>query len=333
VFALHGFTIMPAETLHTCTACGRGNFTARGLRAHVCRPAQPGNGDQDNRDHHNPAASTSGLTAPAIAADHGDEASTAARTPASAPGEIRGERSQAVRGELVPVEVEVVAAPGVTEDFAPARTYLAGLRAMGQGAAVMAVMLGTELRRLHKLHGVRRGRPSINSRNVSGIKSRNGSSFTWPEIVKNELGISDDSARNYMELAEAAKKRLPDFGPIAEELLNTPLAQLPDIRRAELTEKTRHLLPNHSAQQLAWDWGISKRPADLGGYHPSKKEPLTADEEIALQRKDAEERIQHIVQVLDLFFVQGCHTFLNKNLRETYAAVFSQAKAKLEEVG
>ncbi len=158
--------------------------------------------------------------------------------------------------------VKVVGEPGISEQFSQARIYRDGLRAMGHGTAVMVVLLGSELKRLHKLHGIRRGRPSANSQSDLGIK--------WEELVKREMDFSDETARNYMALAEQAKIRVPEFAAIAEELLRTPIADLPEVRRAELAERTRNLLPSDSAQQLSWDWGIAKPPANPrgGNRHP-----------------------------------------------------------------
>jgi len=121
---------------------------------------------------------------------------------------------------------------------------------MGQGAAVLAVLLGTELTRLHKLHGIKRGgnrRSKDQTRNVAGLK--------WEELVKQELRISEDSAKRYMDLADGAKKRLPEFASIAEELLSTPLSALPEARRIELAEKTRNILPSETAR-----WRYQRRP-------------------------------------------------------------------------
>lgn len=173
----------------------------------------------------------------------------------------------------------------LSTQFFQAKTYLNGLKAMGQGAAVLAVLLGTELARLHKLYGVKAGRPKNNSHNVVGIK--------WEQLVKQELGISDESARRYMDLAEGAKKRLPEFAPIAEELLTTPLASLPETRRAELAEKTRNILPSESAQELAIEWGLSRRAKPRGGDTTDAQEEDKRTEEekeaerIAALKEDA----------------------------------------------
>lgn len=170
--------------------------------------------------------------------------------------------------------VEIVSAPTLSDEFGQARAYLSAIHCMAGGVAAMAAVLGCELLRLHKLFGIKRGAGAHKSRNTSG--------FTWPDLVKRELGISDDTARNYMALADQAKKNLPDFAPVAQRLLETPLGQLPDVERAALIEKTRGILPSNSAQQLMWDWGIAKAPKDRGGTRTrTKPEPSLGEKEDA----------------------------------------------------
>lgn len=194
-------------------------------------------------------------------------------TPSAAPGgaptsEQPTQALTVVAPGTLSADLEVITEPTLNEDFATARVYLQSARAMAQGAAAMTILLGCELKHLHKKHGIQQGgdRRSDQNRFVSVLK--------WSDIVKQELGISDDSARNYMALAEAAKSRIAEFEPIALSLLDTPLGSLPEIKRAELLEKTKELLPpTYTVQQLMWDWGVQRKPKRTGGHHPRQGPP------------------------------------------------------------
>jgi hypothetical protein len=223
------------ETLHDCPQCGTKNFTAKGLASHNCAKHAA------RRDASLAVARNDKVLT-------GVPAGRKALTITPAPGDPHAIELSAL--DLVP-------APTVSEEFGQARIYVHALEGMAHGMAAIAVVLGAELQRLHGLFGVRAGRPSANSRSRSEI--------SWPDLVDRELGISDDTARNWMHLAEQARKRLPDFAPVAEKLLATPLGALPDLQRAELVEKTRKLLPEESARQLMLDWGIAKKPKARGG--------------------------------------------------------------------
>lgn len=197
-----------------------------------------------------------------------------------------------------PLTVEILPEPTITEEFAQARIYLHTARAMASGAAALTILLGCELRRLHKKHGVRRGgdRRSDQTRINSGLK--------WQDLVKQELGISDDSARNYMALAEAAKSRIPEFQPIAHALLDTPLGSLPEIKRNELLEKTKELLPpTYTAQQLMWDWGVQRQPKPKGGFHPRQGPEPALEERTDGLRVLAEANFKDLIISIDAFAI------------------------------
>ncbi len=249
------------EKLYTCPWCNRPNFTLPGLRGHTCKDGQRPTKEQIK-------------TVLAV---------------------VKPKEMQLA----VATTVEIVAAPGASKEFDQARFFLKMAQvSMAKGAAFM-VMTGIELQRLHKLHAIKPGKPSANSRNVSGIK--------WPELVKQEMGISDDTAANYMKMAEGAKKRLPGFD--AEELLNTPLAQLPDTRREKLIKSVQKLTDGQTAQQLMSDWGIVKKPHGAGlrssahGDKGGRRGKMSAEEQEAVENEaakaDRDALVTASAQVLD----------------------------------
>lgn len=172
--------------------------------------------------------------------------------------------------EIVPAADNSLAAQ--SPEFDPARQYLSAARLHGAATAAFLVLLGVEIKRLRAIHQPKRGQPKKNSRNVSGILS-------WPELIKRELGISDDSARNYEAMAEAGKKHIAELN--AEELLTMPLCQLPDVRREQIVKAVQKVTDGHTAQQLMFDWGIAKKPQGsgaTGGNRPKQKENLPREE-------------------------------------------------------
>jgi hypothetical protein len=192
----------------------------------------------------------------------------------------------------------VVEEASTREAFQQARTYFDALRGMAGGMAALAVIFGAELERLHKLYGIQRGgdRRSDQTRMLSGLK--------WSDLVKRELGISDDTARNYMNLSREARERLPAIRELAETLLTTPLGSMPELKRAALLEKTRSLLPSDSANQLMLDWGIAKKPALRGGHRSGPEKLTSAQQQEAFERA-CRENFERVCMSLDQFIAGG----------------------------
>jgi hypothetical protein len=174
--------------------------------------------------------------------------------------------------EIVPADDKSLAIQ--LPEFNSSRQYLAAAKLHGAACTAFLILLGVEIKRLRRIYQPKRG--NSKSRNVSGFVS-------WPELLRRELDISDDSARNYEAMAEAAKERVKELN--AEELLTMPLCQLPDARREQIVQAVQKVTDGHTAQQLMFDWGIAKKPQGSGatGGRREKKGRTLSDEEIARQ--------------------------------------------------
>lgn len=141
---------------------------------------------------------------------------------------------------------EVVTEPDWKEKFGTARQYQHMVKmSFAQGAAFM-ILCGAELHRLKKELGETRGKHG-KSNNV----------VTFSELANKYAGVTSMTAWRYEQMFQAAKKRVPLLN--AEELLNTPLGLLPELKQQKLLEAVNKVTDGYTAQQLMWDWGIAKR--------------------------------------------------------------------------
>jgi hypothetical protein len=98
---------------------------------------------------------------------------------------------------------------GEAAQWAAVRRYVEGARLFQRASLAAQIMAGMGLLDLRKDYGEKRGgdRKSFAAKN----QKPHGAVFDfsdWPAVVKRELGISDDTARRWMEMATEARKRL-----------------------------------------------------------------------------------------------------------------------------
>lgn len=179
-------------------------------------------------------------------------------------------------------DVEVMTESTVTEDFAQARQFKEMARLSACQATAFVVLTGFELIRLHKTHGVRRGGDHTSE------QSRSRSVLLWGDIVKRELGVTTDTASNWMKMAAECEKRLPQLADI-KLLLDTPLKDLPELKRVRITDGVKSLTDGASAKQLMLDWGITRPPQKQKYTAPRKLSPeeqIEEENEAARMLKD-----------------------------------------------
>jgi hypothetical protein len=100
-----------------------------------------------------------------------------------------------------PAPSTIVATPSAPAAFSAARHHAQEAFRLGSAAANHAILCGIELIRLREAQPELRGRtPS------SGKKTDTIGVLSWPELVRREVGISDDTARQWMQ---AARNQLP----------------------------------------------------------------------------------------------------------------------------
>lgn len=155
----------------------------------------------------------------------------------------------AKEGTIVPEESATMA---VSQEFAAAKEYQQLARLHLHAAAGYMVLTGLELKRLRATHGETRG---------AGLAKDKARNIPWSHLVKQELGISDETARKYIAMAEAAKNRLPIIKQLEQKLLSTPLAMIEE--KEQLVQATLKLTDGHSAKSFMEEMGIAKPPPGI----------------------------------------------------------------------
>jgi hypothetical protein len=162
------------------------------------------------------------------------------------------------------------------------------------------VMAGFELLALRKDHNVKHGGDRRSKPNVSDLIEQT----PWPELVKQNAGISDDTARNYMAMAEACKPRLKKLA--GSDRLRELLLQPPSQWTADdytLIEATVHKITDGKTQlEFMWELGVAKKPQGsgaTGGYRPALGEPvkLTLEQQLEESKRLAAEDFDYIISL------------------------------------
>ena len=112
-----------------------------------------------------------------------------------------------------------------------------------------------------------------------GTSPNRSAKLGWQKRVKAELGISDDTARNWMDMAKACKPRLKKLGGMAsfKDLLQLPPSQWTDVQRDSLSTAVRKITDGKTQLEFMWELGVAKGGKAARGGDTSKGEK---DEEI-----------------------------------------------------
>ncbi|MBX3732613.1 MAG: hypothetical protein KF791_08470 [Verrucomicrobiae bacterium] len=126
------------------------------------------------------------------------------------------------------------------------------------GAVACRVMAGIALLDLHQSHEIRVGRPSDGNADHQ---------LAWPEIVKRELGVSDDTASRWMKMAGAALPRLQsgEAGEVFRQLLTIPITQLTDYQCKVLNQAVEKLVDGRSQLDFMESLGLMAPALPRGG--------------------------------------------------------------------
>lgn len=164
------------------------------------------------------------------------------------------------------------------------RQYAQAAREFGRAQVACQVMAGLELLELRKRHRV-----------TTGKHVNEGPS--WPDLVAEHAGISDDSARRWIAMAEGVRprlKKLPGVGALFRELLERPLHEL-TVEQHHLLEQAVHKATDGMTQiEFLRELGIAKLPpghgvkggARGGGRPPKSLVPPSEEEMQAAARSD-----------------------------------------------
>lgn len=145
-----------------------------------------------------------------------------------------------------------------------------------KGHALMTVTakvcLGLTLQQIKEKEGYRAGRP------VEADK------LTWPELLKAELGISDDTARRFMLAADAVKAKIAKIGG-GEKLigiLGQPVQSLSKANAKALQDAIRTATDGESMTSLLQEFKLIKCPPPAPDHSAGGKAARTKRTDIQL---------------------------------------------------
>lgn len=191
--------------------------------------------------------------------------------------------------EIVPAEMAVE--PQKPNDLvfdpqtsvATVRKYLDAAQKFARCSAAMQVMAGFEMVELKKAGGwVQGGRRGQKPKDL-GFAEHD----TWEDFCAKQLGISGETARTYIAMAEAARprlKKLQGFGGVLEEILQRPVTQIEPEKGEILNQAVHKLTDGKSQLELFREWGLAKKApvpgtgGALGGAGAPRHQPT--EEEI-----------------------------------------------------
>ena len=127
----------------------------------------------------------------------------------------------------------------ITNTWDGVRHWLNAAKMFEQGKLFSQVMTGFELMALHKAHGTNQGA----RRDLCDTTSpQNGGKLDWPELVKKEAGLSEETARRYMLMAKAAAPRLKKL-PLLKNFdpFTTPMSQLSEPQQQGMEKAVKKL--------------------------------------------------------------------------------------------
>lgn len=129
----------------------------------------------------------------------------------------------------------------ITATWDGVRHWINAAKMFEQGKLFSQVMTGFELLALHKANGISQGKRTDLSTNLPHDAG------SWSEIVKKEAGISDDTARRYMDMAKAAAPRLKKLPALKNfDPFTNNIAQLPEPQREALSSAVKKLTDGKS---------------------------------------------------------------------------------------
>lgn len=171
--------------------------------------------------------------------------------------------------------------------------YWADVAGKFQQASLAAqVMAGFALAELRKIHGTNQGkRRDLTSPNDS-------EKLDWPDLVAKEAGISDDTARNWINMAEGIKSRWKTLSPQARlrELMSVPVADW-TVEDTKVVSDALYKVTDGSTQlEFMRELGLAKAKSGNpnGGAHSTGSRKLSLAEQEAKARELALEDSGHM---------------------------------------
>lgn len=173
--------------------------------------------------------------------------------------------------------------------------YWANVAARFQQASLAAqVMAGFALAELRKAHAIKPGNPT-------GKNQHTGEELphdvvipeTWPDLVEKHAGISDETARRWIAMAEGIKARWKKLAPQArlKQLMSVPVNDWTDDDSKLVAESLHKVTDGQSQLVFMRELGLAKERQGAGATGgvgaPGQKKNLTMAEEVSLRREQA----------------------------------------------
>lgn len=175
--------------------------------------------------------------------------------------------------------------------------YWADTAAKLSHASIAAqVMAGFALLELHKKHNVKAGQPKKELPNHSEILSDasdqpDTSDKKWPDLVKDNAGVSEDTARNWMKMADGIKAKWKKLAPQEKlrELMSVPVGEWNDKQVAAVQTAVQKATDGMTQTEFLRELGIAKKAPGNPNAKGGEKKKLTMSEEAELRKRQATE--------------------------------------------
>jgi len=157
--------------------------------------------------------------------------------------------------------------------------YWADMAAKFQHASVAAqVMAGFALCELRKAHGTNQGK------RTDLTSPHDAEKLDWPELVEQHAGISDDTARRWMLMAEGIKARWKKLAPQArlKELMSVAPSDWNEKDTKLVTDSLHKVCDGQGQLEFMRELGLAKKPT--GNTTTTNRTPpgkLSAEEQAA----------------------------------------------------
>lgn len=162
-----------------------------------------------------------------------------------------------------------LAFPAESNTWDAVRYWVGTSARFAQASLACQVMAGFALRELHAASKIKPGNP--NPETGRGNQLPNDSVIdhggkSWPEIVKAEAGISDDTARNWMAMADKLKskwKKLPIKDRLSALMTVAP-SQWQETDAKLISDAVHKATDGRTQLEFMWELGIAKKPQGSG---------------------------------------------------------------------
>lgn len=203
------------------------------------------------------------------------------------------------RGQVVPAPqiglVGRVSSPGVPgpASWAQVKYWATNAGKFAQASLACQVMAGFALAELHKKHGIRPGNKTGKNQ-IGGELPSDLVIPTWPELVKQNAGISDETARNWMAMAGGIKSRWKKLAPQERlrELMRVPVSDWTDADTKLVGDALVKVTDGATQMDFLRELGLAKKIPRGTGREPGcdgTNKKLTLSEQVALMQQQARE--------------------------------------------